>query len=156
MRMKYMASIANGTPYERKVVGTICKIKNLPSIYLPSSANRPIQLNYRDTMLEGLATIIYFLDQKYPAPEMLIGDPETKSTIFMLANTAANNIEKLNELLVSTHDADSYLLGNIISLADVLLAPLVDVIPNPRYKRTLTEALAKWNDSSSSSYSPSS
>jgi glutathione S-transferase len=149
------ASIVNGTPYERELVQTICRMKNLSCTPIPNPKHQnPLNLIYRDTVLEGLTTIIYFLDEKYPIPEMLIGEPETRATLLMLASTIQRSPDQLHQLLLTTNGADHYLLGRELSLADALLVPVIDDIPGLRYKNSLIEAL-QWNESSSSASSRS-
>ena len=154
--MLNVASIVDGTDYQRSVIEWICRLKNLPVLSVPKpDKTKPIQFHYRDSVFEGFATTLLFIDTKHPAPEMLIGEPETRAHLFMLAlaiaNPAGSPSGDIDYLLEATKTADPFLLGNIISLADMLVMPMIDDLDCGPYKSTLLRATRAWNESSSSS-----
>lgn len=137
-------TIQHGSNYERIALFALTQAKQLPATLIGQDDNLPVELHTRDILLRGINPCILYLEQKFPYPNLLFGEPESQAAMLMLLNelnTPANtSITPLTELIEQAQEANPFMLGTQLSLVDIAAAPYWAVMPT-RYQHTLTNAL---------------
>jgi hypothetical protein len=149
-------TLTGGTAYDHHLILTIAKVKKANVVSFGEINNdTDVEMRCPTTYLCGLIPIVIFLNAKHPIPELLHGGPEERSVALMVLNNVANEIRlraptrHVQELLDQTQTAEPFLLGNLLSLLDLLVAPISEYA-SESYQKALTREITLWTNS----YSP--
>jgi hypothetical protein len=148
-----MILVSNGTRYEQAVLRQTLDLKNVKG-YCLGPSEHPLQLSTPELQLDGFLKVLLFVDEKWPLPNLFPGDVNARAHLRQIVCKTAlaaahNDTATLQELIAHTHDANPFLLGEQLSILDVLLTPITASIPNQHYTDHLTATLTQWTTSQS-------
>ena len=136
--------IKHGTSYERTVLRAIATAKQINTELIGTEDSEPIEIHARDILIRGFNPCVLYLENKYPYPNLLFGEPESQAAMLMLLNElkepAQEKYTPLIDLIDQAKDANPFMLGTQLSLVDIAASPYWKVMP-ANYQQTLTKAL---------------
>lgn len=144
--------ITEGAPHETGLVKIACAFKAIPFVLRPSPKGN-ISLSTQTIEVHNTQTILSFLDAKYPAPPLVIGDPETKAGIQMILCAYLDKPEHtVNQLMDETKHTNPWLLGEYPTVVDLMLVDVVEDIEHRPYQFRLEELIRSWKIDKARSY----
>lgn len=136
--------ITEGATHETDLVKIACAFKAIPFTSHPSPEG-DISLSTQTIEVHNTQTILSFLDAKYPAPPLVIGDPETKAGIHMILCAYLDKPERtVAQLLDETKHANPWLLGEYPTIVDLMLVDVIEDIEHRPYQFRLEELISSW------------
>lgn len=142
--MTHKISIKNGNAYERTALTALARVKGLTVENSPGDSTRPLEIRTRYMTVRGFTPCVLYLENKYPYPSLLFGEPESQAAMLMvlddLNQVTPGNTTPLADLIEQANEARPFLLGPQMSLIDIAAAPYRQLMPAP-YRDTLIATL---------------
>lgn len=136
--------IAKGSYHETELVKHACHFKNIPFVTSTRPDNR-LCLATPTIEVIDILPILAFLEDKYPAPPLILGDPEVKAGINMVIQAYLRKPENtIEQLLEETSYATPWLLGAYPTVIDLMLVNHIDTITHRPYQFKLEELTRSW------------
>lgn len=148
--------IRDGSSYEQQILSLLLTFKSIPHRVTTAPQLAPIKLILHNFLVEGLMPCILYADAKFPVPQLVPQVPEHQALMLMIMNnflSTDDNAHTKTQIDELTQTADPFILGDNLSLLDLLVAPFTRLIGNHHYCQALAQALQKWNKSPSFSSS---
>jgi hypothetical protein len=143
--------IRDGSAYEQQVLSLLLALKSVEHTISSEPNNQTIKLIAKDFLVEGLVPCVLYADAKHPVPQFIPHIPEHQALILMIINnflsTHLDDTHTKHQIDELTQTADPYILGDNLSLLDLLVAPFTRLIANQHYGQALARAITKWNRS---------
>ena len=93
----------------------VLKMKGIPYSVIPCDT---FSIETRDLILSDPTTIINYLDERYPIPQLISGDLANRTRIRELASIALNDKDVCDRLAVI---ANPFVFGDTITLVDLIV-----------------------------------
>lgn len=99
---------------KNSVIENALRIKGVPYEQKPGEG---ISLSTKEMELTDEDTIIHYLDERFPVPQLISGDVDNRARIKMLYKIIQKEPDRLNEII---GEAKPFIFGPYITLVDLL------------------------------------
>ena len=108
------------------------KMKGIP---YSKETNDAFYIETRDLLLSDPMTIINYLDERYPIPQLISGDLANRTRIREMASIALKNTEVCDSL---ANTASPFVFGDTVTLVDLIV---YERTSNEHFKNYISEIL---------------
>jgi len=115
------------------IIRNILTLKGLPFTEQPAVS---LSLETRDFELKDFDTIIQYIDERYPIPQIISGDVENRARIRELSKYLLQSPEECERLAKS---ANPFIFGKTVTLADLIA---VEYTSNVKFKKFMTSVIS--------------
>lgn len=137
-------TIKNGNSFEQSTIKTLALAKGLQPATLPGKDEDAIELHTNEIIVTGFHPCIFYLEAKYPYPNLIFGDIESQVAMLMVVDSLNYPLRKspapLKDLMEQTACANPFILGDRPSLIDVAATHYKNVLP-PTYQQKVEKLL---------------
>ena len=98
------------------IIANTLKLKGVPFEHKKAEANVPILVT-RNFELHGLHSIIQYLDERFPVPQLISGDADNRARIRAISRLLIKNPSYISDLI---KQADPFILGNHLTVIDLI------------------------------------
>jgi glutathione S-transferase len=108
--------------YNLKGSGTafhlITSILKLKGVDFKTEDTPNVELHTRENIYYDTATIVHYLDERYPVPQLISGDPVNKARLRQMCKYVHRNPELADGM---ARRADPFIFGDKITLLDMIV-----------------------------------
>lgn len=113
---------------ENKLVTDVLRVKNLK---YKKYASDYLYLETKELIIEGVLSIIEYLDERFPVPQLITGDLEDQWRLKLSAKILIEHPEKCEE---AVQYANPFITGSTVTILDLITA---NNTKNNRYKEQI-------------------